>query len=223
MAAVDLARVAAGQTLAHQVRQQGALFEPYLVRERVRLVWRNLQRVRDGTRDLGWDVLDERPAAGDVQDLNPAADREEGQVPIAGRLHEAKLELVAARLRFDDRGMRRLAVPLGRHVVAARQHEPVDARERVVDRHGCVDNPHLASDVEDRLLVILQLPARGNSDQGHVGVALLRLKGHGGRLRTPSKGSGVAVLCGDQPVQWCYIRVGTSIPIKSSARVSCAR
>ena len=33
----------------------------------------------------------------------------------------------------------------------------------------------------------------------------------------------MVVLCGDQPVQWCYIRVGTSIPIKSSARVSCAR
>src|SRR5439155_23848754 len=75
-----------------------------------------------------------------------------------------------------------------RDVVAAGQHQPVDPGQRLLDGHRGIENPRLASDVENRLPVILELAAGGNTDDSHN-----------------------------------YIRPGTSMPMRSRARVSCAR
>jgi hypothetical protein len=73
-------------------------------------------------------------------------------------------------------------------VGAAGQQQSVDAGERLSDRHRQVEDARLAADMEDRLPVIFELPARCDANHGHG-----------------------------------YIRFGTSMPIRSSARVSCAR
>ncbi len=176
------------QPFAHQSRQQRILVDPDVVRQLVGQVLRHRQAVRQRAGDLRRDVLHQRAAAGDVQDLHAAADRENRQVAPARRGNQRDLELVPSRLRLLDRGMRRFAVSRRRHVGAAGQQETADAGERLLDRHRQVEDARLAADMEDRLPVVFELPARCDANHGH-----------------------------------SYIRFGTSMPIRSSARVSCAR
>ena len=89
-----------------------------------------------------------------------------------------------------DRRVRRFAVARRRDIVAAGQHQPVDAGERLLDVHRRVEDARLAADVKDRLPVVLELPARADANEAGI---------------------------------MSYIRLGTSMPIRSSARVSCAR
>ncbi len=137
------------------------------MREFVGLVRRRLQVVRQRPVDQRWNVLHQRPSAGDVQDLDAAADCEHRQILRARRRDQRDLELVASGLGVDDRRMRRFAVSRRRHVTAPREEQAVDALERGVDGHRRVDNPHLAADVEDRLFVVLELAAGGNGNKGH--------------------------------------------------------
>ena len=116
------------------------------------------------------------------------------QIAKIGRLRaraaaiSADLELVAPGSASTTVACARLAVARRRHIVAAGQHQAVDAGERLLDRHRRVENARLAADVQDRLPVVFELPAGRDANDRH-----------------------------------SYIRFGTSMPIKSSARVNCAR
>ena len=195
MAAVHLARVGVAQPLAHQPRQQRVLLEPDLVRERVRLVRRHRQAVRRARRCTcdGMSCTSVPPQA-TFSTWMPRQIARIGRSRAARGRDERDLELVARRLGVDDRRVRRLAVARRRDVVAAGQQQAVDAvRARRSTGHRAIDDADLAADVEDRLPVVLELAAR------------------------------VMPMSGHDELRIVYIRVGTSIPIRSSARVSCAR
>jgi hypothetical protein len=177
------------------------------MRERERLMRRARQAVRQRTGNLRRDVLHQRAAAGDVEHLDAAADGEHRQPPRARGGDQGNLELIAFALGFDDGLMRRLAVPRRRHVVAAGEDEPADPGECVVDRRRHVEDRRRPADVQDRLLVVLELPAMSDTDGGHK--RWRRVRRLYPRFRRP-------------PVA-AYMRAGTSIPIRSSARVSWAR
>ena len=89
-----------------------------------------------------------------------------GSSRCARRGNQRDLELVAARLDFDDRRMRRFAVARRRDVVAAGEQQPVDARRaprrRASTRRAMRD---LAADVQDRLPVVFELPARRDANE----------------------------------------------------------
>ena len=72
-------------------------------------------------RDLRRNVLHERAAACDVEHLNPAADREDRQLPRASGGDERDLELVAPLFSLVDRRVRGLAISRRRDVGAAGQ------------------------------------------------------------------------------------------------------
>ena len=90
MAAVRFARVGVAQAFAHQAREQRVLVDPHFVREVVGLVRRHRPAVLQRAGHLGRDVLHERAAAGDVQDLDAAADREDRQVACGAPRRSAR-------------------------------------------------------------------------------------------------------------------------------------
>ncbi len=67
-----------------------------------------------------------------------------GRSRLRASLHQRDLELVALRRHFDDRGMRRLAVARRRDVVAAGEHQAVDAVERLLHAHRVIDDADVA-------------------------------------------------------------------------------
>ena len=90
--------------------------------------------VHDGLRPLRGDVLHERAAEGDVEDLDAAADRERGQRTSAGRLRRARSRTRRGRrARLAELRVRRAAVARGIHVLAAGEDE---ARHAVEGRVG---------------------------------------------------------------------------------------
>src|SRR5262245_52058110 len=123
--AVDLKRIRIAETLAHQFRQQRILLEPDFMREVVRLVgWHHLL-VLERSGHLRRDVLDERSAGSDVEDLNPPADCQDWQAAFPRFQNERNLEIVALRGDNLHRRMFFLAVPRWRDIVAARQQQTV--------------------------------------------------------------------------------------------------
>jgi hypothetical protein len=83
-------------------------------------------------RPLRRDVLHERAAQGDVEDLDATADRERGQRASAGRLDERDLERVAPVVGVAQLGVRRTPVATGAHVLAAGEDETSHAVQRRV-------------------------------------------------------------------------------------------
>ena len=77
------------------------------------------------------EVLHERPAAGDVQELDPAADREHGQVALERPAQEPQLGRVAAHLLGRGARVGVVAVQVGADVLAARHDQPVEQVEGV--------------------------------------------------------------------------------------------
>ena len=150
----------------------------------------------------GRDVLHERAAAGDVQHLDAAADREDRQTrcrrasPISAISNSSRAGSTST-----TRRVRRFAVARRRDVVAAGEQQ-------------AVDRPIRAS------------PDRPSTD---------RRRGPRRRREGPPAGSprscgtrsmpmrGMGLRCWGRASRSCYIRAGTSIPIRSSARVSCER
>ena len=104
VAAVDFAAPRPPSRSRISLRQQRILVDPDLVRQLVRLVLRHRQPVRQRAGDLRRDVLHQRAAAGDVEHLHAAADREDRQVAGARRRDQRDLELVAPGLGLFDRG-----------------------------------------------------------------------------------------------------------------------
>ena len=158
MAAVHFAGVV-GQPLAHQRRQQRVLLDPDFVREACRpdsAAPAGCAPSAPGS--CGRDVLHQRAAAGDVQHLHAAADREDRQL---ARARAAVISAISNSSRPGSAstvaGCAALAVARRRHVVAAGQQQPVDAGHRLVERHRRIEQPRLAADVEDRLPVVLDL------------------------------------------------------------------
>ena len=80
------------------------------------------------------EMLDEIAAECDVEHLRAAADREHGEVTLDRRGEQRQLGAVA--LGYDPRrlGVRLLAVELGVEVGAAREDQPVERAEGLVDR-----------------------------------------------------------------------------------------
>ncbi len=77
-------------------------------------------------------MLVERPAAGDVEDLHPAADAEQRDATLQRASRQRDLEAVAVRIGPDGLRMRLGAVALGIDVGAASQDQRVDAIEELV-------------------------------------------------------------------------------------------
>ena len=96
------------------------------------------------TDDVG-EVLVQRSTAGDVQNLDAAADREQRQVGLGRRRDEGELEGVACRIRLTGARVGQLAVVVGRNIRPAREHDPVDRDDELLgartlhgeDEHGC--------------------------------------------------------------------------------------
>ena len=83
--------------------------------------------------DLLGQVLDEVAATEDVQQLEAAADRERRQVALERRLEQAQLAGVAVRLRGIGRRVPVGAVVGRVDVDAAREDDPVEHVERLLD------------------------------------------------------------------------------------------
>ena len=75
---------------------------------------------------LGREVLDQGSAAGDVDELQPAADRKDRQPRGAGRGVGRQLAGVARGIELEVRRAHRLAVAVGLEVLAAAEEKPVD-------------------------------------------------------------------------------------------------
>ena len=118
--------------------------------------------------DLRRDVLHERAAAGDVQHLHAAADREDRQVARARRAHQRDLELVALRApprRPSGAALRRTATAprRRRRSAAGRRGRRAPASIGIVG----IEDARLAADVKDRLPVVFELPAGRDANDGH--------------------------------------------------------
>ena len=113
------------------------------------------------------EVLVQRPALRDVDQLHPAADPEERHVALQGPPGQRDLERVALGHRMDDLGMARRAVRGRVDVGAAREDQGVEEVEDlvgVVDEHvvhrqdqrhatGAVDGVDVGARQQERLLV----------------------------------------------------------------------
>ena len=124
--------------------------------------------------ELG-EVLMEIAAAGDVQDLAAAADREHRQVSLERRLEQGELRPVSLRHDAFGLGVRVLAVRLRVEIRAAREKQAVERVERLVDGllggrdqewapAGSLDGPHVGGRHERRLE--LPLPAGESEPRG---------------------------------------------------------
>ena len=127
---------------------------------------RHREAVLERARHLRRDVLHERAATDDVQDLDAAADREDRKIAAARFGNQRRLELVTLFVDIDHRLVGRLAVPARRDVLAAGQQQPADAFERVRHRHRRVEHTDLAADMQHGLPVVFELPTRRDSN-GH--------------------------------------------------------
>jgi hypothetical protein len=109
---------------AEDRREAGALLDTHVVAAEA-AGRRRMIRVTD---QVGH-VLDERAAAGDVEDLHPAADAEHGQARVEGLGEQGRLAVVAVvhgDLRVLTRG---LAVALGVDVGSAGEDQSVQAAD----------------------------------------------------------------------------------------------
>ena len=84
--------------------------------------------------DLLGQMLDEVAAAEDVQQLEAAADRERREVALERRLEQRQLARVAVRLRRVGRGVSLGAVEGRVDVDPAREDDPVEDVQRLLDR-----------------------------------------------------------------------------------------
>ena len=78
-------------------------------------------------------VLDERAAVGDVEQLHAAADRQHRQAAPLGGADQGKLAFVAARAGWLGAGMRLGAISRRVDVGAPRQHEAVESGDEGVE------------------------------------------------------------------------------------------
>src|SRR5438105_8249801 len=99
MAAVHVARIRILEPFTKGAVEEAAGVQPHLVRDREA---RLLDPMLDVRADFLGDVLDERAAARDVQDLDAAADREDRKVGLDRPPHQLDFVLVAARLRWIE-------------------------------------------------------------------------------------------------------------------------
>ena len=130
-------------------------------------------------------VLVERPAAGDVEDLHPAADAEQRDASLQRASRQRDLESVAVRIGPDGLGVRLGAVALGIDVGAASQNQRIKAIEELIGvlgraavgwQHrdhpaGPVYRPRVGEGQEHRGLVLPDAEMRlldgcADSDQG---------------------------------------------------------
>ena len=81
-------------------------------------------------------VLIERPAAGDVEDLHPAADAEQRDPALERASRQRDLEVVTVGIGPDRLRMRLRAVALGVDVGAASQHQRVETVEQLAGLLG---------------------------------------------------------------------------------------
>src|SRR5262249_52317450 len=131
MTAVDVEAVRAGETVGHQAGENRVLVEPDLMREIEGLVWRHGQAMFERAGYLRRDVLNQRSAAGDIQELNATTDREKREVAFSRLVDQRDLEGIPLRIDIYDRGMTRFAEKGGIDVFTAGQQQTVNASERV--------------------------------------------------------------------------------------------
>ena len=77
-------------------------------------------------------MLDERSAAGDVQQLESAADREQGNVALERAARQRQFDRVASLVARAGAGVPLRPVLLGRDVVTADEHHPVQHLDHVL-------------------------------------------------------------------------------------------
>ena len=82
--------------------------------------------------DLRRDVLNERAPARHVEDLNPPADREDGEIGVERVAHEGELVLVPLDRRLLDGRVLLLTIAHGIDVAAVSEHEAVDVLREVL-------------------------------------------------------------------------------------------
>ena len=127
--AVDGTGVALVEGLFHDVPETRSLRDPDVVCDRVPGLADTMIE-RPG--DLRRDVLNERAPARHVEDLNPPADREDGEIGVERAAHEGELVLVPLDRRLLDGRVLLLAIAHGIDVAAAREHESVDVLRDVL-------------------------------------------------------------------------------------------
>ena len=176
--AVDPARARRVHGAAERLVQPRSARDADVVRH---AVLRDVDAVRQLRRHRRRDVLHERAAGGDVEDLRAAADRQERQVRVHRAAREIDLELVAPGLGVVDLGMPRLAVEDRIDVAAAREQRrrrapPTSARglsltsstravgARLLHRRDVVVEPAAARHADDRRRCCSCLPERVGVD-----------------------------------------------------------
>ena len=87
---------------------------------------------RGGLQHVG-EVLLQVAAVHHVQELHPAADRKHRQVAVERGLHQRELRIVAVAVEADGLGVRRLAIQRGIDIGAAREDDPVERIEHLLD------------------------------------------------------------------------------------------
>ena len=210
--AVHLAGIAADEAFAHQPRQERILLDPDFVRQVVGLMLRHGQAVVHRAWHLRRDVLHERAASRDVQDLHAAADAEDRAGPASRAAAMRPISNSSrAGIDFLERRMRRLAVSRRIDVAAARQEQAVDAGERLRRRARRVEDADLATGVEDRPAGSLQiLPARGRWQSAAYWVTSAMV------LQSPSIRGRASSACGSTPPR---PRASVSARSSSSLRI----
>ena len=147
--------------------------------------------------DRGRDVLHQRAACGDVQDLRAAADREHRQVRFDRAARQVDLELVAAGSASSIDSVALLAVEHRIDVAAAGQQHAVDLADQPSRALADLEHARTSASLFDRREVVVQAAAAGDADDRfHVVHGFLAAR---------------------------YIFAGTPHPIRSSACVSCCR
>jgi hypothetical protein len=121
MPAVHLQHLAAGELLLHQAGQRGSRCHPDFVRNRRQ---RRIHLVADRLIHPGWNVLHQRAAGGDVDDLQATADGQHRRVARQRQPRELQLERVADRVGRAGPRVDRLAVVCGIHISASVNSSP---------------------------------------------------------------------------------------------------
>jgi hypothetical protein len=94
-------------------------------------------------------VLVQRPAQRDVQDLQPATDRERRHLPFDRGAHECRFGLVGGAIDAVDVGVALLAVHRRIHIGTTTQHDRVDPIEQGREIAGWIDHDRLPTGADD--------------------------------------------------------------------------
>ena len=138
--------------------------------------------VRHGAWPLATQILVERAAKGDVENLNSTADRENGHAARARDRDERHLRCIAYGIDSTEAGMRRRSVTIGSDVFTACEHESAHCRERGA---GPISRQHRRKGQGDETRALERANVRGVQGDALAAIDEAARRRHGDRSRRP--------------------------------------